>query len=480
METTNTFNSINASLLNFDPIVLVRDVVKRWLLIVLAALMVGVGSYIATDLQYTPVYQTQTTFVVTNRSTSSTVYSNLTSTSNLAEVFTGLLNSAILRKTIVQEMGVASFSGTIHTAVVPNTNLITMTVTDSNPRTAFLATRTIIDHHGDLTYQVLSDIQLEVLQNPVVPTAPINQSGAQAQMERMMLFAALAATVLLLALSYFRDVVRSATEVRDKLDCDFLGEIPHENKYKTISARIRRQKSSILITNPITDFRFVESIRKLRKRVEHHMGDGKVLMVTSLLENEGKSTVASNLALAMEQQKKRVLIIDCDLRKPACHRVLEQPQFSFGINNVLHNTTNLADCFLRYRDTDMYMLLAKRGERNPGDLIVSARMEIMLDWARQNFDFILLDLPPMCVASDAESVANLADSCLLVVQQNTAFAPDLNQAIANLEKHRAKLLGCVLNNVFTTRLSSGQNYSGYGKYHHYSHYGNYGSRGSGK
>ena len=482
METTNTFNSNNASLLNFDPIVLVRDVAKRWLLIVLAALMVGVGSFIATDLQYSPIYQTQTTFVVTNRSTSSTVYSNLTSTSNLAEVFTGLLNSAILRKTIVQEMGVASFNGTIHTAVVPNTNLITMTVTDSNPRTAFLATRAIIDHHGDLTYQVLNDIQLEVLQNPVVPTAPINQSGARAQMKRMMFFAALATTALLVALSYIRDVVRSATEVREKLDCDFLGEIPHENKFKTISARIRRQKSSILITNPVTGFHFVESIRKLRKRVEQHMGDGKVLMVTSLLENEGKSTVAANLALAMEQQKKRVLIIDCDLRKPACHMVLEHPQFSFGINNVLHDTAELSDCFLRYRDTDMYMLLAKRGERNPGDLIVSARMEIMLDWARQNFDFILLDLPPISVASDAEGVADLADSCLLVVRQNTAFAPDLNHAISNLEKHHAKMLGCVLNNVFSTRISSGQSYGygGYGKYHHYGHYGNYGSRGSKK
>ena len=210
------------------------------------------------------------------------------------------------------------------------------------------------------------------------------------------------------------------------------------------------------------------------------MGNGKVLMVTSLLENEGKSTVAANLALAMEQQKKRVLIIDCDLRKPACHMVLEQPQFSFGINNVLHDTAELSDCFLRYRDTDMYMLLAKRGERNPGDLIVSARMEIMLDWARQNFDFILLDLPPISVASDAEGVADLADSCLLVVRQNTAFAPDLNHAIANLEKHHAKMLGCVLNNVFSTRISSGQSYGygGYGKYHHYGHYGNYGSHGS--
>ena len=339
---------------------------KQWLLIVLAALMVGVGSYIITDSGYEPVYQTKTTFVVTNRSSSSTVYSNLSSTSNLAGVFTELLNSSILRKNIVQEMGVSSFQGEIKTDVIPNTNLITMTVTDSNPRLAFLATRAIIEHHEALTYQVLDDIQLEVLQSPTVPSAPINPSGAMSQMKKMMLLTAVATAALLAAMSYLRDAVRSATEVREKLDCDFLGEIPHENKYKTLASRLRNRKSSILITNPITGFRFVESIQKLRRRVEQHMGDGKVLMVTSLLENEGKSTVVANLALAMARKQKKVLLIDCDLRKPACHMVLEQKQFSFGINNVLHNTAELSDCFLRYQETDMYMLLAKKGERNTG------------------------------------------------------------------------------------------------------------------
>lgn len=473
METTKNLHTENSSLLHFDPIVLLRDVVKQWLAIVLISLVVGVSSYIITDLRYTPVYQTKTTFVVTTRSSTNTVYNNLTSTSNLAEVFTELLNSSILRKSIVQEMGVTTFHGKIDTAVIPNTNLITLTVTDSNPRMVFLATRAIIDHHEELTYQVVDDIQLEVLQNPVVPYAPINESGASEQMLRMMFLAALATATLLAVLSYRRDVVRSATEVREKLECSFLGEIPHEKKYKTIFSFMRKRKSSILITNPVIGFRFVESIRKLRRRVEQHMDQGKVLMVTSLLENEGKSTVAVNLALAMEQKQKRVLLIDCDLRKPACHKVLNLDKFTYGINNILHNNAELTDCFLRYQETDMYMLLAKKGERNTGDLIVSPAMEALLKWARRNFDFIVLDLPPMTVAADAEAVADLADACLMVVRQNIAFAPDLNNAIGNLEGHRCKLLGCVLNNVFSTQLSSGHSY-GYGSYSKYRHYGHYG------
>ncbi len=474
METKQKLHIENASLLHFDPIVLFRDVAKQWLLIVLVSLIVGIGSYIITDSRYEPVYQTKTTFVVTTRGSSNTVYSNLSSTSSLAEVFTELLNSSILRKSIVQEMGVTSFHGAINTAVVPNTNLITMTVTDSDPRMAFLATRAIIEHHDELTYQVVNGIQLEVLQNPVVPTAPINPSVALSQMRRVMMLAALATAVLLAAMSYLRDVVRSATEVRKKLECDFLGEIPHEKAYKTLSSRVRNQKNSILITNPVAGFRFVESIRKLCLRVEQGMGDGKILMVTSLLENEGKSTVAVNLALAMEKKHKRVLLIDCDLRKPACHKVLGCETFTYGINNVLHSNTDLTDCFLRYQETDMYMLLAKTGEHNTGELIASTQMEVLLNWAKKIFDLIVIDLPPMGVATDAEAMADLADACLLVIRQNVAFAPELNKAISNLEGHRAKMLGCVLNNVFSTQLSSGQSY-GYGSYSKYHQYGHYGS-----
>lgn len=477
MEKTNELQTAGG-LLPFDPIVILQDVAKRWLVIVLAALLAGTGAYIKTDMEYTPVYQTNTIFVVTSRGSSTSVYSNLNSTSSLAQLYTSLLNSSIMRKTIAQEMNVDSFSGTISTSVIPNTNLITMTVKANDPRTAFLAAQTLIDHHEELTYQVIDGIALEVLQPPAVPTAPVNHANASSEMKRMMLYAAAAAFVILAIMSYLRDVVRSETEAAAKLDCDFLGEIPHEKKYKTIFSSLARRKTSILITNPVTSFRFVETIRKLRRRVEQHMVGGKVLMVTSLLENEGKSTVAVNLALAMAQKQKRVLLIDCDLRKPACHAVLDHKKFNSGIKEVLQSTANLSDSILRYKKTNMYMLLAKKGDRNTGDLISSERMDALLDWARENFDFVVLDLPPMSAASDAEGMTRLADACLLVVRQNVAMAPALNKAIAALEGSRAKLLGCVLNNVYSTRITSGGGYGygyGYGKYGHYGHYGSYAS-----
>ena len=475
MEKTNELNSTSGGLLPFDPIVLVQDVLKRWLLILLAVMTVGVGSYIVTDVTYVPSYRTSTVFVVTTRGSSTTVYSNLTSTSNVAGLFTELLNSSIMRRNIMEEMGVASLDANISTSVIPNTNLITMTVTSRDPRTAFLTAQTIIEHHESLTYTIVDGIVMEVLQHPTVPMRPINSANASGQMKKMALLAGIGAAVLLAVLSYMRDTVRSGTEAQDKLDCDYLGEIPHEKKYKTVFSRMSKRKTSILINNPVTSFQYVESVQKLRRRVEQHLHGGKVVMITSLLENEGKSTVAVNLALALSKKHGKILLIDCDLRKPACHAILEQKKFGSGIKEVLQGKASLSDSVLRYKTTKMYLLLGHKGDQNVGDLISSERMEKLLDWARSNYDYVVLDLPPMGAASDAEGMTKLADACVLVARQNVAVASALNKAIASLEGQKAKLLGCVLNNVYTSRFSSHGGY-GYGGYHKHNYYGSYGSR----
>lgn len=477
MKNTNERTS-SEGILSFDPIVLLPDVAKRWLLILLVAVMAGVSTYIFYDATYAPVYKTTTTFVVTTQDSSSTIYSNLSSATSLATVFSDLLNSSILRKTILQHTDLAGFSGSIQASAIPETNLLTMTVTAPDPRSAFLMAQGIIAHHGELTYQIVDGIVLEVLQKPSVPTAPANASGATGQMQRMALLAAAATAAVLAYLSFKKDTMRSGTEVQKKLNCNYLGEIVHEHKYKTLISRIRRPKSSILVTNPATSFHFLENIRKLRRRVEDRMGDDKVLMVTSLLENEGKSTVAVNLALALAQKNKEVLLVDCDLRKPACHALLEQKNLTHGLRDVLTNGVPLGKAVRQDKKSGLYMLLETRATVNSGDLLSGSTMQEFLRWARTAFDYVILDMPPMAAVSDAESMADIADASLLVVQQNASTAAAVNKSITALERGNAKFLGCVLNNVRFSPLSSSLTYGygyghryGYGKYGHYGYYG---------
>lgn len=475
MERNSEFQTSDSSLLSFDPIILVRDVARRWMLVLTVALMVGVGAYVLTDVNYQPTYTATATFVVTSRSSSSTVYRNLSATTSLASVFSDLMNSSLMRKTVLTDAGLGSFRGTITAAAVPETNLLTLSVTDTDPRTAFLVNRAIVEGHEALTYEVVGDITLEVLQAPAVPTAPSNYANADGAMKRAMLAAAAAMCLGLAYLSYARDTVRSGMEVRQKLSCRYLGEIPHERKYKTLRSWLRHQKTGVLITNPITSFQFGETIRKLRHRVERHMTGKKVLMVTSLLENEGKSTVAANLALSLARKHERVLFLECDLRKPAGCAILEQDWKGPGVRDVLIGKATAEAAVVRDKASGLYMLLDPKSVRNPAELIGSEAMRNLIGWARENYDYVVLDLPPMAAAMDAESVMDFADASLLVVRQNTAKARELSKVIGTLDNGKAELIGCVLNNTYSSELVGVSGYGGYRRYGHYRNYGNYGS-----
>ena len=271
MDNNKEFQTQESGLLPFDPIILLMDVCKRWLIILAAAVVVGVGAYIFTDISYTPSYRTNATLVVSSRGSGSTVYTNLSSASALANVFTELLNSSILRQKALESSVLESFNGTITSSVIPNTNLITIQVTASDPRESFLMTRALLEHHEELTYQIIGDVVVEVLQKPALPVAPSNPLNTRGAMKTAMLITAVLVCLLLAFLSYSRDTVRSGKEVRKKLDCWYLGEIPHEEKYRTLRAKIRRPKSSVLITNPTVSFHFVETIRKIRRRIEQQM-----------------------------------------------------------------------------------------------------------------------------------------------------------------------------------------------------------------
>lgn len=463
-------------------ITIIHDVLRRWYLILAVMLIAAMAAYVYTDYTYTPQYSTTTTFVATAGGTSTTTYQNLSAANNLASVFSEVLDSSILRKKVMEEVGISSFDGTITASVVSETNLLTMTVKGSDPRTVFLMTKAIIEHHDIVSYQVLGGTILEVLQQPSVPSAPINPLDLSGTVKKAAVLAGALMCALLVFLAYRADKIRSRFDADSKLSMRVLGELYHERKYKTLKESIKRKKTSILITNPVTSFTYTESVNKLASRVEKRFhSDEKVLMVTSLLENEGKSTVAVNLALAMARKGNRVLLIDGDLRKPACSKILNLPQKNAGTAEVLLGEAALADCIKRRENNGLYMLCGRKNMRTATNLVSSPAMEGLLSQAKAEYDFVIVDTPPMSQAPDAECIGAFADAALLVVRQDAAYADELNEAAATLERTGIHLIGCVLNNVYgSASYTPAFSYGAYGKYGRYGKYGKYGKYGYGK
>lgn len=468
-------------------ITVVQDVLKRWYLIVAAAAIAAMAAFIIADYTYKPVYTAATTFVVTADSTTNTTYNNLNTANTIASVFTEVLNSSLLRQKVLEESGLPAFSGTITANVIPDTNLLTMTVKGRDPRAVFLMSKAIIEHHHTVSAEVLGGVILEVLQEPIVPVRPSNPPVTKTRMAQAALLAAVAVAVLLVAEAVMSDKIRSRSEADTKLSCHVLGELYHERKNKTFRAWLHKQKKSILITDPLTSFLYTEAVHKLSGRVDkrRHRGE-RILMVTSFLENEGKSTVSVNLALSMAKKGKKVLLVDCDLRKPSCSLILGFKEPMAGITEVLQGKAALADCIVRLEDSGLDLLAARKSFKTAANLVSTSVMEAMLKDAARHYDLVIVDTPPMSVAPDTEAIADFADASLLVVRQNGATADALNAAAAILAK-ASHLLGCVLNNVYGSdsfapvfHYNSYGAYGKYGKYGKYSKYGSYGKYGYGK
>ena len=190
-----------------------------------------------------------------------------------------------------------------------------------------------------------------------------------------------------------------------------------------------------------------ESYRSLRTNIPYSSIDKQVktLVVTSSNAGEGKSTVSGNLAYTFFQSGKRVLIIDCDLRKPSLHRKFNVSN-EVGLTDVLVGTSEL-NKVMKKIDDNLYLLTTGTLPPNPAEIIGSNTMENFLDECKINFDYIILDTPPILPVTDSKLLAIKADATVLVVRSEISKSKHVSQAYKELEKVNANVIGTILNDV---------------------------------
>ena len=190
-----------------------------------------------------------------------------------------------------------------------------------------------------------------------------------------------------------------------------------------------------------------ESYRSLRTNIQYSSIDKQVktLVVTSSNAGEGKSTVAGNLAYTFFQNGKRVLIIDCDLRKPSLHRKFNVSNEE-GLTDVLVGTSKLNNVMKKI-DDNLYLLTTGTLPPNPAEIIGSNTMENFLEQCKINFDYIILDTPPILPVTDSKLLAIKADATVVVVRSEVSKSKHVSQAFKELEKVNANILGTILNDV---------------------------------
>ncbi len=168
--------------------------------------------------------------------------------------------------------------------------------------------------------------------------------------------------------------------------------------------------------------------------------------VTSALPFEGKTTIASNLAISLAQFGRSVLLVDSDLRRPRLHRVLEVRN-DLGLTTLVQGRTNLASVVHKTKIEGLSVLTSGPIPHNPSELLHSAAFARTKEDLMEHFDYVLFDSPPMGAVTDAAILAQQVDGVLLVVRAGTSTSHAVSGARKQLNSVSARLLGAILNDA---------------------------------
>ena len=456
---------------------LVHDVLKNIVFIILGGLAAAMLAYVIVNVRYVPQYTTSTTFVVGSKGSNNT-YANLNSANTMAITFQKVLESNVMEETICKKMNVDEIDAEISAEVLEGTNLLVLSVTDDTAKDAIDIIRIVMDNYSDVAIYTVGDAVMTVLEEPEVPYAVTNPINSVDVAKKGFLGGAALCIFLFGLLSYMKNSVKQEDEIEKKLDARSLGAISYEYKYKTLRDLIKREKKAVLVDSPVSGFPFVESYKKLASKIEYQLAKngGNSLVITSVSENEGKSTVAANLAITLADQGKRVVLIDGDIRRPSQFLILGvEPKESGELGEFLRKSGNTLQNVMRKTSRKgLYFLGGRNCYSTSTEILHSDFLPKMMEACKKYADYVIVDTPPAGLLGDAEIFAQSADAVLLVVRQNFMLAEDVNDILDDFRDNHSKILGVVLNGVQT--FSGVVDSTAGGRYGKYGHYGNYGRK----
>lgn len=460
---------------------LLRDLRCNLWAVVLAALIAYMGIYVAERSIYTPTYTSNAILVVNAKVGTSGAYTNLSVSSEMATIFTKVFTQSSMKKMAAENIGLEQFKGTISASVLGSTNMMNLSVSASDPELAYHLLTSVLEVYPNISESVFSNAVIDIMTAPQLPTGPSNFISTPLR-GFYMLLAAAAQTGLILFLSLLRDTVKNEKSFTDKIDSKLLGTIVHEKVHLTIKERFLRKKRALLINDAFSSLKFSEDYQKIATKLEYmnKKSGSKVWTITSVAENEGKSTAAANIAIALAGRGNRVLLIDLDARKPSIYKIFDCSKYlrlDFFDNFILERQSTSLE-LLRYRKSELFLALSKKNHSKGAEWLNTPLFKAWITKRRDDMDFIIIDTAPLSVSADAVNLMDLSDKSILVVRTDVVAAPDINDATITLSSAGGRFAGCILNDVykpFTLFGQIGTDEGGYynNKYSSYKRYGGY-------
>lgn len=433
-----------------------RTLRRMWIWVLILAVAGGAFSYIRSYMTWSPRYTASATFTITasqdgsDSTTGSYAFYDNSTAEQMANTFPYILTSGVLSRRAAETMGREAVSGQITASSEANTNLFTMSVTDSDAGLAYETLQAVIRCYPEVSEVIIGRTNMQLLDETGIPAYPDNPRDGKGALVKGAGAGALLGLLWAGAVTISRMTVKKKEDFQTRAHMKCIGEVPQVAMKK----RSRESRNVLNILNEKTDPAFEEAMQLVRGKVEysawrHH---SKIILVTSALAGEGKSTLAVNLALAFSKSGKRAALIDCDLRHPSDRKILGLEEGS-GLYEVLTREARLGDVLLTGKDMEMdeefkfCFLPGGKAAEDGSRLLGSERMQKVIEAVQEKVDYVILDSAPAGLLTDAGVLAQYADSAIFVIKRDFASTTHIMEGLEELSESRVHLIGGILNGV---------------------------------
>lgn len=458
-----------------------KGIRKFWWIGLLLVVFGAVALSVIRTVLYVPKYEAKVSFsIATSLSTADSeeeIYGfnfEKNTASLMADSFPYVLSSSVMQDVLKKDLGTEEINGEISAKAIENTNIFTVAVISDNPKDAYDIVGAIVKDYPEIVKYVIGDSQTNIIQEPVMPEEPYNEVSLIKTSVKGSLFGFVVWCVLLIIYALTRKTIRKEDNIRDQLNKHSYGTLPIVKK--------RDRKVDGNITLDIFDGRggFRECMNSIATRVLNDLKkeEDKVIVITSTAPEEGKSTVAVNLAAALGQRGNSVLLIDADLYKQNMYMYINQSkEVLCGLVEYYEGKAAMEDIIYEAKELSCDVITGRlEPSISTAAILSSKKIGDLLKNLRKQYDYILIDTPPCEMLSDATEISRYADAAIFVIRHDYSKVRHIMDAMQNLYDSRINISGCILNGVSDGVGSYGK--YGYGKYGYgkygYGKYGGYG------
>ena len=467
---------------NIDIMDILNMVWKYKVAIIISALVFGVAFFVKTYFFTADTYTASGQLCVSNRAESYRADDNgviLKSDLDTAQsVMTTYVELLKMREFLEEvdantesKIGWKNISRIVSISSKDRTEILTVSATANDPKVAFDIADNFVNCAPSRLQSVYEGGSTRVVNKVYMPTTPNSKGTLKNTAIGLLIGVALGVAYAFLR-TLFDRVIHHSADITKRFGLIILGEIADmaENvggkKIGTKRARTLEEKR-FNILNPKSSFDTVETYKSIRTNIMFSIpksDKGKIIAVCSSAPTEGKSTTSVNLALTFAQTGVKVLLIDCDMRKPQLHHYLNIERGD-GVSNILCGFCDINSALRKNVRENLDVLTAGKTPPNPAELLDTAEFGNMLAALQDEYDYIFIDTPPITVVTDAVLCMRYCHGVVVVVRENQTTFDLLGETLQNIERVNANIFGCVVVNA--AEKNSKYGYYKHGRYGYY-------------